>query len=352
MLTTIELVNYRGHVKTEVPVGAFTLLVGDNGVGKTSVLRAVELAGRAAQSVEEAIRLEGGVEKLLSSNASGSGSIRLAGQGWSFKLDLPRTGAPRCGWGPQGEEPDSPPAPVPEAVRGLFDATVLALRAEALAAPSLSDKVVPRMERDGSGLATALLYLGAADRDALERCELALRKVVPTVRKLSIGPREVERTVVELLEISGQQVRVPKTSRAIANELLLQFEGTQPLPASSASEGTLLSLGILAYLESPTCPRLVLLDDLERGLHPRAQAELVGALRSVVRQRPDVQILATTHSPYLVDLFEPSEVVVLGRPMGGPVVAKRLSEHPDQRLLKTLTTGEFLAASGPGWFDP
>ena len=47
MLSEVELKNYRGHTNTKVPFARFTLLVGDNAVGKTSVLEAVSLVARS-----------------------------------------------------------------------------------------------------------------------------------------------------------------------------------------------------------------------------------------------------------------------------------------------------------------
>ncbi len=41
MLTSIRLQDFKGHRDTLVPLGRFTLLVGPNGSGKTSVLDAL-----------------------------------------------------------------------------------------------------------------------------------------------------------------------------------------------------------------------------------------------------------------------------------------------------------------------
>ena len=41
--TRVELTNFKGHVHTDVPLSQFTLLVGANGTGKTSVLEAIRL---------------------------------------------------------------------------------------------------------------------------------------------------------------------------------------------------------------------------------------------------------------------------------------------------------------------
>ncbi len=48
MIEQVRLVNFRRHADTTVPLTQFTLLVGDNSSGKTSVLQAIHLAGTAA----------------------------------------------------------------------------------------------------------------------------------------------------------------------------------------------------------------------------------------------------------------------------------------------------------------
>lgn len=85
----------------------------------------------------------------------------------------------------------------------------------------------------------------------------------------------------------------------------------------------------------------VAIPDLGDSMHPSKHAAMVAALRA-----SGVPFVATTHSPYLLDHFDPSEVIVLhdGR-------ADRLSDHHDaKRSMEVLTTGEFYAASG--WETP
>jgi predicted ATPase len=112
----------------------------------------------------------------------------------------------------------------------------------------------------------------------------------------------------------------------------------------------MLALGVLTAARAESAPRIVLLDDIEQALHPRAQRELVEVLRSLVERTPGLQIVATSHSPYLVDAFRPEEVVVLALREDGTAAARQLSEHPDaKRAMEVLSTGEFLAAEQEDW---
>ncbi|MCI0388321.1 MAG: ATP-binding protein [Acidobacteria bacterium] len=83
-------------------------------------------------------------------------------------------------------------------------------------------------------------------------------------------------------------------------ELTFNTTGAQNVPAHAMSEGTLLVLGLLALLYSPDSPQTILLDDIEQGLHPLAQRELMQALKKFAAEH-DRQIILTSHSPYIVD---------------------------------------------------
>ena len=109
-----------------------------------------------------------------------------------------------------------------------------------------------------------------------------------------------------------------------------------------------------AKVFAETCPQYLFLtaDDIDRGLHPYAQEKFIAQLRAVQAAVGDVQIVATTHSPYLVDAFEPEEVVVLARDKDRVVHARRLSDHPNKTPLEVLRTGEFWGAEGEAWVVP
>ncbi|MFO0659791.1 MAG: AAA family ATPase [Polyangiaceae bacterium] len=131
-----------------------------------------------------------------------------------------------------------------------------------------------------------------------------------------------------------------------ARSLHLRFGESKPLPARAVSEGVLMVVGILAALLSPERPRLFLIEDIDRALHPREQRIFVRRLRQL-RLQLDIQIVATTHSPFLVDCFEANEVAVLLRdPTSGRISSSLLSEHPEADLLDALSTGEFWMARG------
>jgi predicted ATP-binding protein involved in virulence len=90
-------------------------------------------------------------------------------------------------------------------------------------------------------------------------------------------------------------------------------------------------------------PGVVLLDDFDHSLHPRAQMELVRMIKQLLAREEfrDTQIIATTHSPYVLDEMLPSSVIAFALRDDGSVACKPLSEHPDApKVNGALKAGE------------
>ena len=73
-------------------------------------------------------------------------------------------------------------------------------------------------------------------------------------------------------------------------------------------------------------------------------------LKQYLREFPDLQIIATSHSPYILDKLEPNEVRVTGLGDDGSVVVARLDEHPSfEKWKASMTPGEFWSHTGEEW---
>ena len=84
----------------------------------------------------------------------------------------------------------------------------------------------------------------------------------------------------------------------------------------------------------PEPPPLLLIEEPENGIYPKRLEEVVRLLKELV-QRPDSepfpQIILSTHSPYVLNLFAPEEVTFLSRVPGkpdAPVRARPLTDAP------------------------
>jgi len=116
----------------------------------------------------------------------------------------------------------------------------------------------------------------------------------------------------------------------------LAGNGHDVIPAENLSQGTLYLLGMLALAFHPRLPAVVCIEEVDRGIHPRLLREVRDLLyrlsypRDFGHDRAPVQVVATTHSPYLLDQFkEHPEEVVLAHKRGQAATFQRLSERAD-----------------------
>ena len=122
-------------------------------------------------------------------------------------------------------------------------------------------------------------------------------------------------------------------------ELALRLkENGAALTAEGLSQGSLYALAVLTLSFAPQPPALVCLEEADRGVHPRLLREVRDALYRLCHpadfglQRAAVQIVATTHSPFLLDLFRdhPEEIVIASK-QGRSATFARLSDRPDAK---------------------
>jgi hypothetical protein len=100
-------------------------------------------------------------------------------------------------------------------------------------------------------------------------------------------------------------------------------------------------LGYLALMYLPKPPRVLLIEEPENGIHPNRVGDIVRILRRLVERHPETQIVMTSHSPYLVDAFQPNEVTWCRRDGSGDVVLTRLDTLPEvERAMSIFSLGE------------
>jgi predicted ATPase len=108
-------------------------------------------------------------------------------------------------------------------------------------------------------------------------------------------------------------------------------KGGKRISARSISDGTLHFLGTLLALRTAEPGSVVLIEEVEHGLHPTRIGLLVEYLEAVTRER-DIQIIATTHSPVVLEWLSDEalrNVVVFGRvPEHEGTLMRRLRDLP------------------------
>ena len=163
-----------------------------------------------------------------------------------------------------------------------------------------------RLNRTGENLPTFLLSFLEKDPDGFNSMIESLRYILPYVADLR---PEVVRDIVE----SRTLLRL---TEGFAN-------GSHAhLPGWVLSGGTLRLLAILAALRHPDAPQVLCIDELENGLDPRAIGFLVDEIHYAIKEEGR-QVLATTHSPYLLDKLSLEHIVTVERENGGPPVFRR-----------------------------
>lgn len=359
-VTHVEFVNFKGckDVRLDLATTGLTVLVGPNGSGKSTLIHGISFvsqvtrgklgalfsgprdvrrlrSGGATKAMELAIGAQNGVELRLSAEpASDDDETR-------FTVSLkPGKGKKVQSWTVPGSPP-SPPLPLRPESRLFWPSVLLRFHAAALAEPSEVVEGEPRLSFDGSGLPTVLAYLATTDPQRLHKIVEKVRQVVPAVEETRQTLRRWESNRID------EGKREPPTFRY---QLDVKMKGAGWVPADLLSEGTLFAFGIHAVLHQRQPPRILLMDDIDRGLHPKAQQSLIQQIKQVA-DAGGPQIVLSTHSPYILDELPPESVRVV-RSDGGGTRVRALVDHPEWEEWKSsMIPGEFWMYVGEDWLE-
>ncbi|HEV7226389.1 MAG TPA: ATP-binding protein [Pirellulales bacterium] len=198
------------------------------------------------------------------------------------------------------------------------------------------------METSGFGLAQCLDDILGFDRDRFIALEQRFKAIFPQVRSIKLMPELAYRAPADDAE------QVPQLSRAEGKGIYFELaDGGSLHSASQVSDGMLLVLAYLTVLYLPQPPRMLLVEEPENGIHPKRLQDVLSILRDVVSEQSQCQVILTTHSPYVVDLFQPEEVTLCQKTVGGSIAVRRLSDSQAVReQLDVFTLGEIWTAEG------
>lgn len=351
MITRAKFENFKALRDVQITFDSrLTVLVGPNGSGKTSVLEAIQFLGKYAlqnrdpepfgiatplgsmpaygwsadpHTVFDESALRGARFEVVCGSQSGPEVIcrysnKREGEAQRHGFQFLEGGKLISGMLPQ--------------LAQIRSATLLRLDPAHLRYPSSPRSIPPETAPSGSGLASTLAYMLRKYPEKFQAITDALRRVIPNVLRIRL----------DLEPFSGQ----------FGDVLLFDFRGVSAVPARSASDGTLIVLGLLTAIIASDGPKLILLDDLDHRLHPKAQMDLVGLIRELLDQFPDLQIIATAHSPYILDKLKPNEVRVMALKDDGSAVCKPITDHPDfERWKESMSPGEFWSTFYEDWLS-
>lgn len=381
-LRRVSIRNYKSIGACDVRLGAFTLLVGRNGAGKSNFLDALSFVADALQtSLEHALKQRSGIHEVRRISAGHPHNV-----GIELELALPedRRGdyafeiTARKGGGfsvkkesltvthPNGDQqgylvldqkvtshglgltsagrlaPDAFQLP-PAAADRLYLVTVSGMAAFRPVFDSLSamgfynlhpgkirelqdPDAGELLHRDGSNLASVVGRISANDPKLKERILRYLRQIVPEVvnfERVSLGPKE---TIQFKQAVKGSK-------------------DPWKFFATNMSDGTLRALGVLASVMQLTGDRSPLrlagIEEPEIALHPAASGALCDALREASRH---TQVLVTTHSPDLLDRLDmkSDQILVVESKSGTTIIAEPDAANMEALREHLTTAGELL----------
>ncbi len=183
-----------------------------------------------------------------------------------------------------------------EAIHAFWSLTPAALRAPSGGAPT-------RIGAHGENLASFLFRLKRGSEDAFARFVARVQRHYP--RLVQINPRS-DSTGMRYLEITER------------------WNGEQAtFNARQVSDGLLRLMVIASIPEWPHVPSVILLDEIENGLHPR----LIGGVAGLLAELSETtQVVTTTHSPITLNYVPPESVRLVTRGQAGTVVVTKLTE--------------------------
>ena len=369
----VILRNYKSIQECDVNLGPFMLLVGPNGSGKSNFLDALRFVTDSLRNnIDQALRERGGIKEVRRRSRGHPNHFSI-----QLEINLPdqtdasycfRVGARQEGRFEIQEEvcsitnknnggqigyqvvngkvkksdfPHPPPASTdrlyltnaagfPE-FRGLYDA-LMGMGFYNINPDRLRDLQEPDagnlLLRDGRNLTSVLSWIERNNKQVKERIEEYMGSIVSGIKhvdKRSLGPKET-------LEFK----------QTVAGD-----DNPWSFSSQNMSDGTLRALGVLVSLfqsfdrqgESPI--PLVGIEEPEATLHPAATAALMGALHEASHF---TQVLATSHSPDLVDGLELSpDMLLVVDAQGGETKIGPADDTSKSILVDRLyTAGELL----------
>ncbi|NNM88982.1 MAG: AAA family ATPase [Phycisphaerae bacterium] len=198
------------------------------------------------------------------------------------------------------------------------------------------------MDISGFGLAQCLDDILGLDREQFRQLELKFCAIFPEVKSIQL--------VAEMAyQWPTQQTAdgMPHLMTGSGKGISFQLRNGHSIRAAQASDGLLLTLAYLTLLFLPQPPRVILVQEPENGIHPRRLQGVLKILRQLLSEHSRTQILLTTHSPYLLDCFQPEEVTLCRKEPDGSVSVHPLQGMPEVRKqLAVFSLGEIWTAEG------
>ncbi len=334
-LKSVEIENYRAIEKLKLPLDpSLTVLHGDNGYGKTSVLSAIAVGlGAIPDSLPGDVS---GIDFRKEDQREGAESPRVSvttmdGTQWERqggKQAEDRAVAQRLlnlgrlleSMNMSGVEEEGPPGDLPIVAFYSTDRNLSGMRKTPKNPNTVS--ISPRFAALEGALSAYTDFKGLLGwfyikedeelREQKERRDFdyqlkdvsVVRQAISSMLPEVSNPRTELNPVRFVVSVKSEQGRVEKFS-------LDQLSGGYRIVLALAADLARRMVQGNPHLDDPlTSEAVVLIDELELHLHPGWQQRILGDLQ---RTFPNAQFIVSTHSPQVLTTVEPQRIVELAR---------------------------------------
>jgi len=188
--------------------------------------------------------------------------------------------------------------------------------------------IVPQLTRAGIKLNRDGSNLGQYLWDLRERDLSAFNGLIETFRYILPYARDVQSEVID----------------AVQRTVYLQMtEGEFKVQGWLMSTGTVRLLALLALLRHPNPAPIIFVEEIENGLDPRTIHLIVDEIKAA--NEAGIQVVATTHSPYLLDLLPLESIVLVDRIDGSPHFIRPASDKDVRAWAKEFSPGQLYTMS-------
>lgn len=187
----------------------------------------------------------------------------------------------------------------------------------------------PLLDEEGHNLPALLNELSDEQREQLVVAVSGVMKDIVSVDVRTTGPRD-QRAFYSLSE------HMPYRGRAGRSKF--------PIPAWMLSEGTRRITAIFALLEHSPPPSLLCIEEIENGLDPWTVIYVLRRLQSAVDS--GIQVVVTTHSPWLLDYVPLRSILHVQRTVGETVYQPFADEAEVRAFAASVPPGTRYVKSG------
>lgn len=159
------------------------------------------------------------------------------------------------------------------------------------------------LEKDASNIATVLANIQKNSSDDVDEIIETMQLLIPSLENISIKKEKLINKMVSTFKESGSK---------------------STFPARLVSDGTIYALSILAIIYSNK-NGIIMIEEPERGLHPKAISELVEFFREKSEQFP---IFINTHNEAIIKKAKPDELFIISKEEGKTKLFNVLQQFP------------------------